>query len=209
MKRRSLIASIGVAAAGGAVIGTGAFTTAEAERTLNIEVADEDSAILALSRIEENDSGEFVQPLGSQNEISFDFNNTQGTEFDGRGPGTASTYRFDRLFAVENQGAQPVYFESEFADRDSRDQDLENIGMYVEETDDDGSLLDGENAVLELAVGDVAQLGFKIDTSGVDVELEDQGYQFNLMSTVTTTDEEPDDVTILDTDGEEVNGGVG
>ena len=208
MKRRSLIASIGAVAAGSAAVGTGAFTTAEAERTLNIEVADEDTAVLALSRIEENDEGEYVQPLGGRKELSFDFNDTDGT--DGFGPGTNSTYRFDRLFAVENQGSQPIFFRiDEFADAGGPgDEELENIGIYVEEADADEYLLDGDNAVLELGVGEPAEIGFKIDTDGVDVEFNDDE-PFTFDATVTASDEAPEDVTILDEDGEVVNIGNG
>lgn len=210
MKRRSLIASIGVVTTGGVAIGTGAFTTAEAERTLNIEVAEEDSAVLAIGRINENDTGEFVQPLGQNNEVSFDFNNTAPT--DGFGPGTESTYRFDRLFAVENQGSQTVYFQTEFEENEDSisDQELENIGIYVEEEDDNDLLLDGENAVLKLEVGeDAAELGFKIDTDGIDVELNDNE-QITLDGVITASDEPPENVTILDSKGNvEESGTIG
>lgn len=203
MKRRSLILSVGAVATGGAAIGTGAFTTAEAERTLNIEVAEENTAILSLSQVADNDTGDFVQVGSQNNELSFDFNDTPGTG--GEGVGTDSTYRFDRLFAVENQGAQTVYFEADFPDEESDfGEELENIGIYVEEADADEFLLDGENAVLELGVGEAAELGFKIDTDGIDVNILDD---FTLDSTVSATGEEPDGVTILNTDGEETNGG--
>ena len=44
MKRRNLIASIGAVVAGGAAIGTGAFTSVEAERTATVAIADENEA---------------------------------------------------------------------------------------------------------------------------------------------------------------------
>ena len=204
MKRRSLIASIGAVAAGSAAVGTGAFTTAEAERTLNIEVANEDTAVLALSRIEENDEGQYVQDLGSRNELSFDFNNTAGT--DGKGPGTNSTYRFDRLFAVENQGSQPTFFRIDEFEGD--DGEPEGIGIYVEEADADEHLLDGDNAVLKLDDGKSAELGFKIDTDDTELGF-GNNEKFTLDATVTASDEAPDGVTILDEDGDVDNGNGG
>lgn len=211
MNRRSLIAAIGAVTAGGAAVGTGAFSSVEAERTVSINIADEDTGLLALRELD-NEMSEFVIPQ-DRNELRFDFNNA-GNNTIGSGTGSRSVYAFDHVFEVDNQGAQTVYLDAEFQDADGDDLldegNLEGIDLYVNENDED--LVDGEQAVLKLESGESAPIGFEIDTgeNGVPEGLSKTG---NLETTISAVDEEPDDdVTILGTDGEEVeddNGGGG
>lgn len=197
MKRRSLLATFGVAAAGTA-IGTGAFTSVEAERSVSVNIADEDEALLAMEPID-ND----IAQDRDRNEIRLDFNDVLDTN--GRGPGSESEYQFDRIFEVRNQGTQTVYFETDF-EQTQGDPDLDEIGFYVEQSSE--FLLDGDTAVLELETGDAAALGTKVETFGVDPELDNQE-EFDFDATISVGDEQPEDVVILDEDGNEVDNGGG
>lgn len=200
MKRRNLLLSIGAVGASGAAIGTGAFTSVEADRNLSISIAEEDTGLLALSRIEE--TSEFVSDTGGRNELSFDFNNVTGTNSDGEGIGTESVYQFDRLFEVSNQGAQTVFFQTEFDITSTTGSGVEDgfadQGLYVEESDD--HLLDGDRAVAEIKPGKSAKIGFEFDSGGTDAE--DPISQINFAAEITASDEAPEGVdTIVESDG--------
>ena len=202
MKRRNLIAAIGAVGASGAAIGTGAFTSVEAERTATVNIADEDTGLLALERSEDEPGGFVITDGNNRNQIRFDFNNATGVVDEGKGVGSDSVYLFDRLFDVTNQGAQTVYFESEFEDIGG----LDDVALYVEERDD--LHLDGDTAVVKLEPGHSAALGFEIDSDDRDVDptgVDTIGFDAEIQA----VDEEPDDVTILDDDGNEVGNGGG
>ena len=111
MKRRNFIAGLGALSAGGAAaLGTGAFSSVEAERDVSVELADDADAYLALES-----TSQYAEPNGD-GVLELDF----GTQVDvddeelGEHVGEDSTYFFgsgssDRnVFEVENQGTQEV-----------------------------------------------------------------------------------------------------
>jgi len=109
MNRRQLLAGLGVAAvSGGAALGTGAFTSVEAKRTVSVSVADENQAYLALSPANSANSNFAFQDSSTdgKNQLSLDFNSVSGVS--GQGVGNSSDYSFDDVFVVENQGTQSV-----------------------------------------------------------------------------------------------------
>ncbi|QWC18721.1 hypothetical protein [Halorubrum sp. 2020YC2] len=109
MNRRQLLAGLGAAAAGGgAALGTGAFTSVEADRSVNVSVADEDQAYLAISPASSANSNFAFQDTssGGKNQLSLDFNAVNGVT--GQGVGNSSDYSFDGVFVVENQGTQDL-----------------------------------------------------------------------------------------------------
>lgn len=116
MNRRNFIAGIGATVAGGAAAtGTGAFTSVQADRSVSVAVGDEQtSSYLVLEALAQGNSenGAFSKAGGtSGTELTLDFNaeipdppNADG----GAGPGKNSTYEFDEVFEVRNQGTQDV-----------------------------------------------------------------------------------------------------
>ena len=201
MKRRNLIASIGAVVTGGAAVGTGAFTSVEAERTATVAIADEDEALLALESTDDPNNAFVQTDTESRNRIRLDFNNVVD---DANGPGTNSVYEFDRVFEVSNQGAQDLFLQTEFEDTE----DLDAVGFYVEDAVD--NTIDDDVAA-GIGTGNSAAIGVTFDTDGIDVERGDDFrdlQQFD--ATITATDEEPDGVdTVVDEDGEEVDNGNG
>ena len=193
MRRRTLLASLGVAAAGGAV-GSGAFTSVEATRTVNVAIADENEALLALEPIDQ----ELVNQQ-TRNEIGIDFDVI--TDDDGRGVGSRSDYVFDGVFQIKNQGTQTVYVQSDFEEID--DKTDVSPGFYVATADD--SLL-GEDAALAIEPGDPAAIGTRLDVDSVDVGLDSSIEPFSFDATITAEDEEPSGLTLLDNTGEEYDG---
>lgn len=196
MRRRSLLASIGVAAAGGA-IGTGAFTSVEATRTVNVAVADEDTGLLALTELD----SELVNPT-TRNRIQIDIDQVIG---EGQGVGSRSEYVFDEVFGVTNQGTQTVYVQSEFGEEEKGASGV-SPGFYVETTD---GLLLGDDAVLVIDPGQTAAIGGYVDIGeggDADVGLNDGNIppspQFEFEATISAEDDQPsDDLTMLDNEG--------
>jgi len=198
MRRRTVLTSLGVLATGGAV-GSGAFTTVEAERTVDVAIADEDEALLAL----EPESDSAIASTERRKRIRLDFDQIDDDR--GEGLGSRSRYLFDGVFRVSNQGAQTLYLESEFEQEDGSEG--VEVAFYVDTNDDtplDGDKDDG--SVLEIDAGHSALIGTKISVSDeVETRVVEDGTfirDCEFIATISTTDEEPSGVTVLDSDGE-------
>jgi len=124
-RRNVLIGLGGLVAAGGAALGTGAFTTVTAERTVNIETTGDASAFLALeaanrpddtdTQISDNSTtganqNEYVREEGGEIVISLD--GDTGTDGDADDNSTGlnqrAKTRFEDLVTVTNNGTQTV-----------------------------------------------------------------------------------------------------
>lgn len=175
MKRRGFISGIGAATVGaGGLFGTGAFTSVNADRTAQVEVAEEDSAYLAIFPSNGQPNGSFATDGGtSQNavEIGFDFNDASGTASGSQGPGVDSTYIFDDVFRVANQGTQEVYVDlmslnsvpllDVGGDGDQGDVTLE---FFAKDSSGNREVIDGSNAELTVPVGGQRPVGTRVIT---------------------------------------------
>jgi hypothetical protein len=100
MQRRKFIASIGSVAAGAAAVtGTGAFTSASAEREVNVAVATDENAFLGLEPTDSRASLESDQ-------LKLDF---EGSNNGAQGLNPNARTAFTDLFEITNQGDDPVY----------------------------------------------------------------------------------------------------
>ena len=109
MTRRNALIGMGTIAAGtGAIFGSGAFTTVEAERSATVTLADDDEALLALSGNNEEYIDEDADGL-----IEFTFENLN------RG----GTTTFEDILNIENNGTNPVDISMEFRDSDGEEID--------------------------------------------------------------------------------------
>jgi hypothetical protein len=105
MNRRQLIAAIGTMSAGGAVVtGTGAFTSAEADRDVAVEVADDANAFLALDATGPN--APYTDTSNGQLGIDLTSNNATGAG--GQGVNTDAITVFEGMFGVRNRGTQEI-----------------------------------------------------------------------------------------------------
>ncbi|MDB9249368.1 hypothetical protein PN419_10215 [Halorubrum ezzemoulense] len=101
--RRSVLIGLGsLVAGGGALLGTGAFTTVTAERTVNVQTAGDGSAFLGLTAARAG--GDFVDTTGDTISIEL------GTNSAGNGTGlnenAITTFR--NLVTVTNNGTQDI-----------------------------------------------------------------------------------------------------
>ena len=161
MKRRNLIIGMGsFAAAGGAAVGTGAFSTAEATRDVSVQVANENNAYLSI-KPSNTANGQFATQESSDNQIRLDFS---GSGNGGSGVGQDSVYNFDDVFRISNQGTQTIYVWSRLSGGSKFDDN--NLYFYP-----NGSrateLNDSSNSVLALSPGEGAKIGVHIDTESV------------------------------------------
>jgi hypothetical protein len=171
MKRRKLIAGLGAGALGsGVAIGTGAFNTVSAERSVSVSVADDKDAFL---KLEQRGEGRRSYEDGGVETVAFDIPSPDESEYGGTDPegvGADSVYRFGMdaahneagLFSVENQGSHTV----------------EVYGTQPEEPGPEVAIFNVKNGEpltqgtpsSPVAVGERILCGLEIDTRGVSVQ---------------------------------------
>ncbi|MFC7096468.1 hypothetical protein [Halobaculum marinum] len=141
-----------------------------ASRTVSVSVADDDDAYLGLTQ---RGSGRRSYTDGVPDTIGFDIPSPSDDDYGGTDPeglGADSVYRFGHdagndergLFAVRNQGTNPIRVYSTQPDRE----DVPSVVMY---DIDSGDTLTESDPSAVLGVGDVLVCGLEIDTYGVPV----------------------------------------
>jgi hypothetical protein len=130
MQRRKFLIGTGALAAGSAAaIGTGAFTSVQADRTVNVEVAGDDGAYLKIvptdapnsKFVSEKDNGELEIAIG---DLGDEFGDTDKHAFDadaqpGDGVNPNARTTIESAFKIINQGTQEV--EVDLLDTDDED----------------------------------------------------------------------------------------
>jgi hypothetical protein len=185
MKRRNLLLGLGAAVSGGAAtMGTGAFSSAQANRSVSVNVAsDNPGAYLALDETNLPNGGAAVVDNG---EIEIDLNGfpSQGV---GLGPATNATTDIDGVFEVINQGTQNLFVNIGSLSLDSGNTTVTFYPGESQSTD----LSDG-SADLKLPTGKSAPIGLRVVTdSGTDTSTAD-----NADTTVTATNSSDDPTTL-------------
>jgi hypothetical protein len=169
VNRRKFVLGLGtVATSGAAVLGSGAFTSVEADRDIEVEVVDDASAFLAIEDINESpNSREFVETDGDTLRV-----NITESDAGGEGVNKQSAYLFDDLFTITNQGTQGTYV--------YMDTDIGGVNFYrIEGGDrrqiDAGGTANGVDALGDigprpeiqyLGLGESIRVGLGIDTIG-------------------------------------------
>jgi hypothetical protein len=175
MKRRTFVLGLASTAAGsGALIGSGAFSSAEAERTVSVETADDDDAYLALT---EGESATDDRSYRDEGQLSFSFTGLRerlGGPADTNpgnpeGVGEDTVYRFgsetdgNPLFFARNRGTQTIELYSQQDDKAG----LPHVQIFNVNT---GNLLTEDGTTVTLESGESVPLGIQIDTTDVDVQ---------------------------------------
>jgi hypothetical protein len=156
MKRRRFLAGVGgLVTAGSVVLGTGAFTSVEAERSVSIAVTEDSYAFLQMHPISDEgiDGDDTGRSLTSGTEIEFELpGRRDGENQNADGLGLDSIYEFHNLATISNQGTQPVTLHSTYSGSNLADLALVN---------DDGVLRDDPPG---LNVGEGIDVGLYVDT---------------------------------------------
>lgn len=101
MQRRKYLAAVGSLAAGGAAaMGTGAFTSVSANRSVNVETAGDNQAYLTL------DASVSEHAKQTSDTIEFQFDGSSSAS--GQGLNTNADTTFTDVLRIENQGTEPT-----------------------------------------------------------------------------------------------------
>lgn len=182
-RRNLLIGAGGIVAASGALVGTGAFTTVQAERTVSVETSGDQDALLALEPTSEPNGQEYAE-----------INNDDLLEVDIPDVNLDAVTHIDNVFQVTNNGTQPValYFQEQppntgngndngnAIDLGAKTSELTNNSPNSAGGSDgisDSDVVDISNPSspnysnlgVKLGVGDTLWVGFYIDTSDDDL----------------------------------------
>ena len=166
MKRRGFVAGLGATAAGAAVIGSGAFESVEADRTVSVAIEDDADAYLGISEISGSDNSEEFTVFNTGNtdneRLQIDINSITGA--DGQGVSLGAETYIDDLFELRNQGTETVavgFENGDGGDDVTGDPQFEEFELVDESRD----TLDGS---LELTSGDSENIGVYIKTESAD-----------------------------------------
>ncbi|WP_227130680.1 hypothetical protein [Halorubellus salinus] len=165
MERRKLLISIGALGTGGAAaFGTEAFTSIEAERNVDVQVAGDSSAYLAFQALDSTNGNDYVT-TEDDDTLSITLDGSGGAA--GSGVNQDAITQIEDLFKVVNQGTQStsVYFEDDsdaVTFRVTRSTDTSTNGS-------NGQSLEGADNSVELDVGEQVVVGLTVDTLNNDV----------------------------------------
>lgn len=179
-RRKFLIGLGGTAIGASALVGTGAFSRVESQRRVKVQIAHDSDAYLGILRKDPDEypnasftgydeKGHFYIEMSPENPT------TIGEEILGEGVNSDSHTWFDDLFAIRNQGKQPVYVQIEYDPVENGENRPAvrfyntGTGEYVDGIDaDDFEGLDDESGEpFMLEVGEHKQLGMMTDTKSL------------------------------------------
>lgn len=153
-RRRLLKSAIPLAGGLATTIGSGAFSSVQAERSVEVAVVDDDQAYL---RLEAKDSTGSVRAEDSTGQLRF-FIPGLNSQADGTGVAPNSVHIFDPLVRVENLGDDPVELFSETPS--SIPDQFDRISLTVS-----GDPVDSEADAVELSTGGSISCGLLIETA--------------------------------------------
>ncbi len=169
MNRRNVLIGLGtIVAGGGAALGTGAFSSVEATRTVSVGVADDANAFLALEKGSELHTNA-VDNSGEQ--LKIDLSSEFGQP-DGEGVNVGAVTTIGKIddnddvevaaLTVTNNGENTVTLTAEVEGDDTILELQAQVGT--------GDLTDLTNVSLTLAENEVAKTVIVIDTNGYDLQ---------------------------------------
>ena len=165
MDRRKFIAGLGsLTAAGAAGIGTGAFTSVQAERDITVETAGDASALLGISPAS-GANGQYASTSGGT--VSLDF--TSNDEASDTGLNDEAKVNIEDVLNITNNGTQSVYVTVLVEDADGNTgRDVAGLSEFGISGDDDYDFArtagdyDGD----KLPAGESAGMGFYFNWNG-------------------------------------------
>ena len=171
MNRRNVLIGLGgLVAGGGALIGTGAFDTVEAQRTVSVETAGDASAFLGLSPAADVSDELVADPDDGTIEVVLN-----NTEAEGSGLNQNAVTTFNELVTVTNQGTQDVDQINLTIAHDD-DGDIDGVFSYPVDGDADSPVANEGNILDEadtepLTPGDAVTFGLIVDLldNGADI----------------------------------------
>jgi hypothetical protein len=163
-----LFALFAVFAAIGLVTATGAFTTVQADRTAQVNVAGDASALIALQPAT-GSNGDYARIDGNQ--LQLVFNSSAGGTETGDGINEDANTTIDNVFNVTNQGTQTVDISVSVSNNGT---DI-NVGsganqpyIYFYNASDESVDLTSGTTINNVETGENASIGVYIDSHGLE-----------------------------------------
>ena len=165
-RRKFLIGAAGTAIGGSALVGSGAFTSVEAERDVTVEVGGDNDAYLGL----EAERDDIISDDGGSDQLTIDLG-SETTEEGGEGFNQEAITKVEGVFSITNQGTQEVGA----GFRDDEDDAIRNRNLIPEKEVLPGATLkvpederDPHNSLDEdvavLGPGDSVEIDVEVDT---------------------------------------------
>ena len=177
MERRKFVIGMGSLAAGSAAaVGTGAFTSVEAERSVSVEVGDDNAAYLGL----EAKRDDIISDDGVDGQLTIDLG-SQETEEGGEGFNKEAITKVEGVFTITNQGTQEVG--AGFVDDEEEPVIFRNLtaekevipGATLKVPEDDREPHDGGEDVAVLGPGQSVDIDVEVDTLNETPQDEEDG----------------------------------
>jgi len=185
-RRNVLIGLGGIVAAGGALVGTGAFTTVQAERSVNVQTAGDSDAFLALAP---SDGPNGAYATTSNNTVEIILNGNADTE-GGTGINQDAKTVIRNIIKVTNNGTQDVTsLTLEMADSDGNivSDDQSDPISFTSDADPSQDFLSGEDILAGngLSTGNSVQFGLTVDL--IDNTLDDNNYDLTITANTSNS----------------------
>ncbi|MES3161236.1 MAG: DUF1102 domain-containing protein [Halorubrum sp.] len=163
-RRKFTIGLASLAAGSAAAIGTGAFTSVEADRGITVDVASDAEAFLGLEPTDKP-NGDYAELDDELLVLNFD---GSAEDVGGKGFNPNSTTVVDDVFTATNQGTQDVGVSVEFDIESDADVDIDFVAQTA--TDPDGQVLNDESndSPVLLGVGESFNVGLEVDVTSED-----------------------------------------
>lgn len=165
MNRRQLLAALGTFAGGSFILGTGAFTSVSADRNVDVRVADDADAFVALTAPNSLENGEYATGPneGTTDTLRLTFDDT--ADVPGSGLNDDAVTRFESVFRITNKGTAFTRFgiDKSGLQYPDRWKFLSGIGAGP---DPFGTWDEPDNVGPGLAPGESFTVGVQIDTRG-------------------------------------------
>jgi hypothetical protein len=173
MNRRRLLAAFGTAAGASSILGTGAFTSVSADRSVSVQVAADADAFLAMVP-SPGPNGEYAAVEDGQLVVQLDGSDDTPA---GDGVNDDAVTRIEDIFRIRNQGTQEVFvFVDAFGgdavtlfggtttakNNGNRIYDAPPSGLVPNES----PVMEGSSNALRTPVGAPIPVGIEVDTTG-------------------------------------------
>lgn len=156
MERKQILFGLGVVSGGAAIVGSGAFSSVDADREVNVDVSGDKSAFLKLKPAE-GANGDYAT-ITDEGLLAVEMSD-ENDQILGDGVNQNARTSFGDVFAITNQGTQEV-------------------GIWIEheaehvEFESNGSVLDDPDAPLVVEPGQEISVGLRTDTRGTEPDVD-------------------------------------
>ena len=155
MAKSKIFALVLIFAAIGVAAGTGAFTTAEADRTAEVNVAGDANALLGIDQAASTAGNELVDVDGDSQQVVLNLSNASNQSATGINADAATD--FGNVLNFTNNGEDTIHVKIE---TNTEDVDPKSVHFYVGNSSEPATTGDADGSIDNAQLDTVAQSGF-------------------------------------------------